>query len=682
MNKNLHSKTVLTEFSRNFDEDLQDTVLTKFVNKIYVACSVNQQEVPEASSSSSSSLQTEENESRDILPDSFNEASCIPVQSTINKPKNLENKEGEQENSNVEYQVDTSLGRTPLNVIKRISNLLAMKDMSDLNDYKNTELKKLWMPDSKSRDCYDCNIKFNTFRRKHHCRLCGQIFCSKCCNQIIPGKIIKCSGELRVCNYCSKVVLSYLKSADINAELKSDLQALEDDLSNKFVTSMSNSANSGTHCESYHQRKTSVGYQEERLVSNPNVLSTADRKNILQQSNPLKSLHEDMIQSLQNQERGSEILNFLLNNQRLNKEQATAVLNAMIEAGFIIPILSYENTETPEPDDSFLQEFSDSIFYKLPNFDEIAVKGETQHSVGSSNKEETEKEDIVPSSIYTEQPYSSNADEELQSSLKVTVGSKPLLESYCQHEEMFLSQLLRNENLDLSWSRILINQCARIAHTIHPEYCNTESIDVRNFVNIKKFSGGSKNDCTIIGGVVFSKNVSHKGMKIRIDNPRILLLKCPVSYQRVEGKFVTIETLILQEKEYLRNVTSRILSYGPNVVVAHKDVAGIAQDMLREKGITLVLDVKLQIIERLSQCLECDIVTSIHLASIDSKIGIPKLGTCKKFYTKSFNDENGLSKTLMFFDIPYSQRGCSLLLRGGNNQELAKVKKVASKFFL
>lgn len=672
INKNLHSKTALTEFARNFEEDLQDTVLSKLVSKIYVACSnVNQ----DAFEVSSSSLQTEETRGDDIPPNSLSETSSsasIPssISDAIDRVKATDN----PEETAVEYQVDTSLGRTPLNVVKRISNLLAMKD-KDLNDYKNTELKKLWMPDNKSRECYDCNAKFNTFRRKHHCRLCGQIFCSKCCNQIVPGKIIKCSGELRVCNYCSKVVLSYLKSSDINAELKSDLQALEDDLSSKFVGSPSSSTSSGQQYENSHNRKASVGYQEERLVSNPNVLSTADRKSILQQSNPLKSLHEDMTKSLQNQQKGLEILNFLVNNQKLNKQQAVAVLNAMIEAGFIIPVITYDNVETVGASNAFYVEFNESLFYKLPNLDEIAVKDETQsYPVGSLINEENEEEDIVPPSIYAEQLYSNSKEQELQSSIQSTAGSKPLLESYCQHEELLLKQLLRIENLDLSWSRILINQCARIAHTIHPEYCQTESMDVRNFVNIKKVSNGSKNDCTIIGGVVFSKNVSHKDMKTKIDNPRILLVKCPISYQRVEGKFVTIETLILQEKEYLRNVTSRILSYAPNVVLVHKNVAGIAQDMLREKGITLVLDVKLPIIERLSQCLKCDIVTSI-----DSNIGHPKLGTCKKFYTKCFNDENGLTKTLMFFDIPYSQRGCSLLLRGGSGSELAKVKKVAGK---
>ena len=45
---------------------------------------------------------------------------------------------------------------------------------------------------------------------------------------------LSCAGDLRVCTYCCKVVLSYLKSADIGADLSSDLRALQEDLQIKF----------------------------------------------------------------------------------------------------------------------------------------------------------------------------------------------------------------------------------------------------------------------------------------------------------------------------------------------------------------------------------------------------------------------------------------------------------------
>lgn len=61
--------------------------------------------------------------------------------------------------------------------------------------FQDSDLKQYWMPDSQCKECYDCNEKFTTFRRRHHCRLCGQIFCSRCCNQEIPGKFMGYTGK-------------------------------------------------------------------------------------------------------------------------------------------------------------------------------------------------------------------------------------------------------------------------------------------------------------------------------------------------------------------------------------------------------------------------------------------------------------------------------------------------------
>lgn len=64
--------------------------------------------------------------------------------------------------------------------------------------FQDSDLKQYWMPDSQCKECYDCHEKFTTFRRRHHCRLCGQIFCSRCCNQEIPGKFMGYTGKAHI----------------------------------------------------------------------------------------------------------------------------------------------------------------------------------------------------------------------------------------------------------------------------------------------------------------------------------------------------------------------------------------------------------------------------------------------------------------------------------------------------
>jgi hypothetical protein len=73
-----------------------------------------------------------------------------------------------------------------------------------------TNPKDFWMRDDKAKECYDCKTPFSTFRRRHHCRICGQIFCHRCASNILPGEQFGYgSEELRVCDFCLRVMDDY-----------------------------------------------------------------------------------------------------------------------------------------------------------------------------------------------------------------------------------------------------------------------------------------------------------------------------------------------------------------------------------------------------------------------------------------------------------------------------------------
>lgn len=171
MNKNLHSKTALTEFARDFDED-KDTYISKLVNKITVVYNnVNSYPTTSSDNSPTQSIIIRDEISSTLSSSTSTSAISIPSASTNSLPSYSDIKEptSSQEPFKdatveaVEYPVDISQARTPVNVIRRISNIIAMKN-KDLNDYKNTDLQKFWMPDAKSKECYECSQKFSTFR--------------------------------------------------------------------------------------------------------------------------------------------------------------------------------------------------------------------------------------------------------------------------------------------------------------------------------------------------------------------------------------------------------------------------------------------------------------------------------------------------------------------------------------
>jgi len=43
-------------------------------------------------------------------------------------------------------------------------------------------IRPTWQPDSSTTVCVRCELPFSFFRRRHHCRFCGQIFCRDCCH--------------------------------------------------------------------------------------------------------------------------------------------------------------------------------------------------------------------------------------------------------------------------------------------------------------------------------------------------------------------------------------------------------------------------------------------------------------------------------------------------------------------
>lgn len=60
----------------------------------------------------------------------------------------------------------------------------------------------IWLPDELTASCMDCSAHFTLLRRRHHCRKCGKIFCSRCSSHSISLPHYGHSKPVRVCNAC------------------------------------------------------------------------------------------------------------------------------------------------------------------------------------------------------------------------------------------------------------------------------------------------------------------------------------------------------------------------------------------------------------------------------------------------------------------------------------------------
>ncbi|CAK4071423.1 unnamed protein product [Aphanomyces euteiches] len=74
-----------------------------------------------------------------------------------------------------------------------------------ISTFKSSTTKSLvsqaqWVEDHYRSECHQCHADFTTFRRRHHCRTCGEIVCSSCSTRQVaalargPLKVRMCSG--------------------------------------------------------------------------------------------------------------------------------------------------------------------------------------------------------------------------------------------------------------------------------------------------------------------------------------------------------------------------------------------------------------------------------------------------------------------------------------------------------
>ena len=246
------------------------------------------------------------------------------------------------------------------------------------------------------------------------------------------------------------------------------------------------------------------------------------------------------------------------------------------------------------------------------------------------------------------------------------------------HLQLMLRQMLTKENIPnvLEWEDTLLKLALRIAReltfTAYPHRQGPD-MDVRRYVKIKKIPGGAPKDSEYVDGAVITKNVSHKSMTRSQRHPRVMLVTFPLEFSRVEGQYIPFGQIVRQEKEYMGNLVSRIAAYRPHVVLAEKSVSRLALDALAEQGIAVARSVKPSAIQFVARMTQADVFSSMDKLALE-----PRLGHCGRFNVQTFDHPliPGRRKTYMRFEGCTREMGCTIILRGGDQETLRRIKHV------
>ncbi|CAG9569295.1 unnamed protein product [Danaus chrysippus] len=183
---------VADQLQTNFAADLRNILKAVFL--------MNQTaEVPESieyqagedqviqNGSSFDSVYSAEEVYADSNSDSTSEPSRVARRNTVNSTMNEPNVSDRRKSADT-MQASVSTGD------------LTYRD--DTSSSSVVERAPEWVPDIAAPACMRCSSHFTAFRRRHHCRNCGKVFCASCSSNSIPLPRFGQLKPVRVCEEC------------------------------------------------------------------------------------------------------------------------------------------------------------------------------------------------------------------------------------------------------------------------------------------------------------------------------------------------------------------------------------------------------------------------------------------------------------------------------------------------
>ena len=126
---------------------------------------------------------------------------------------------------------------------------------------------------------------------------------------------------------------------------------------------------------------------------------------------------------------------------------------------------------------------------------------------------------------------------------------------------------------------------------------------------MKTLPGASRADSHYIDGLVCRMKLAHKSMVTQLDDPRILLLACPLEHER-RSFTSSLEALRQQEEEHMGMVVEEIAKLQVNLVLVGGSACLTAKEMLLKRGIALAVQVKPSVLQRVARVCNCAVLLS------------------------------------------------------------------------
>jgi len=222
------------------------------------------------------------------------------------------------------------------------------------------------------------------------------------------------------------------------------------------------------------------------------------------------------------------------------------------------------------------------------------------------------------------------------------------------------------------WSDLMCSLALTAVQTVCVEENEKKEVDIKRYAKVEKIPGGDIDDSCVLRGVMINKDITHAKMRRRIENPRILLLDCPLEYKKGESQTnFDIENeddftrLLKIEEEYIARICADIIKHKPDLVFTEKGVSDLAQHYFVKHNITALRRLRKTDNNRIAR------VCGATIVNRTDEIQPSDIGTeCGLFEIKKIGDEY-----FTFLTECKSPKACTIVLRGASKDVLNEVER-------
>ncbi|KAG0150369.1 hypothetical protein CROQUDRAFT_58327 [Cronartium quercuum f. sp. fusiforme G11] len=222
------------------------------------------------------------------------------------------------------------------------------------------------------------------------------------------------------------------------------------------------------------------------------------------------------------------------------------------------------------------------------------------------------------------------------------------------------------------WSPLMCKLALQAVRTVSTEENGRKEVDIKRYARVEKVPGGEIEDSRVLDGVMVNKDVTHAKMRRRIENPRIVLLDCPLEYKKGESqtnieldKEGQYERFLDIEEEQVKAMCDKIIEFKPDLVFCEKGVSDYAQYWFQKANISAIRRVRKSDNNRIARATGATIVNRVEDLR-ESDIGTQ----CGLFQVEKLGDDY-----FTFLTQCQDPKACTILLRGPSKDILNEIDR-------